>query len=189
MITRWFGLVLPLVLVGCSDTSGKKPDATKSDQQVSSNILENYQKSQPVPMFNYSQLRQNLIEIETAQSNTTQTTTFFFNQGVQQPVMTCPSIGFPIAATNQLTNPQQMVTNGNNTWGWGAPLAQIDPNGVFSGDTTGTYVMCVNAQGKAYANYWEGFVQTITGPAVWDEASHSIKLTGPPSFDFSTQKK
>lgn len=190
-------IVCVVALAGCghhqSQAQKRSQNVTKeaiTDEQLTiASGLVNVLKAQPLPRFAWSQLRQNLIELQTAQANTTQTTTFFFNQGVRDPIQFCPSIGFPIAATTQLSNPEQKVIetasgkdNGNVT------LPQIDPNGVYAGNSTGTFAICLDAQGRAYANYWEGFVQTVTGPAHWDVASHTVELTGPPSFDFSVKR-
>lgn len=175
-------LLLVVATAACADTNS----ATQKDQNIAKQQLTGFQNNQPIPVFTYSQLRQNLIEIETSQANSTQTTSFFFNQGVQDPITTCPSIGYPIPATYQLSNPQQIV-NGDN--GRVSTVPQIEANGVYTGDTSATYVICVDASGKAYANYWEGFVSTVTGPAVWDEASHTVHLTGAPTATFTTAKK
>lgn len=169
---------LALILAGC-----QTDNATQKDRATATKQLEGFQKNQPVPVFDWSQLRQNLIEIETSQARTTQTTTFFFNQGVQDPISSCPSIGFPIPATYQLTNPQAKVPRHDLT------LPQIEANGVYTADTSGTFAICINAQGQAYANYWEGFVSTVTGPAKWNTDTHQVELVGPPSFDFSKGKK
>jgi len=175
-------LALTLIVTGC--TRGGS-DAASSDQEASEAILRDLQRAHPVPKFQRSQLRQNLVELVTAQAETTQTTTFFFNMGVEQPVNSCPSIGFPIPATMQLTNPEQVQR-------WGASggysrhvVSQVEPTGVFTGDTTGTYVMCLDAQGSAYAVYWEGFTQTLTGPAEWND--NGVELVGPPSFSFTNE--
>lgn len=163
-----------LVLAGCQPTNVNSADRATAAKQ-----LQGYDKNQPVPIFDWSQYRQNLIEIETAQARTTQTTTFFFNQGVQDPIAVCPSIGFPIASTSELTNPEAKVVNHDLT------LPQIESNGVFPGASSGTYVICIDAQGKAYAHYWEGFVSAVTGPAKWNTDTHQVELVGPPSFTFS----
>jgi hypothetical protein len=168
-----------LGLAGC-DTSQNA--ANNADRKTAARQLAGYQRNQPVPTFTWSQLRQNLIEIETAQAQTTQTTSFFFNQGVQDPVTSCPSIGFPIPSTYQLTNPESKVAQHDLT------LPQIEANGVYTGDTTGTFVICVDAKGMPYANYWEGFVNTVTGPAKWNPESHQVELIGPPSFKFTKGK-
>lgn len=179
----WIGAVVVMAVgfaAACQPTSSA---VQNKDRATATQQLANYQTAQPVPVFNYSQLRQNMIEIETAQAQTTQTTTFFFNQGVQDPTDSCPSIGFPIPSEDQLTNPQAKVANHDLS------LPQIESNGVYTGGSTGTYVICVDAQGKAYANYWEGFVKTVTGPAEWNTTAHQVELTGPPSFAFTTGKK
>lgn len=174
-LTRAF---VPLIIVGLVIGACTVADtARRDDQKRSGEILVDMQNAHPVPKFPRSQLRQNLVEIVTAQAETTQTTTFFFNLGVVDPVNSCPSIGFPIPATMQLTNPLQIATGG-------VAVPQVEPTGIFSGETTGTYVMCIDAQGRAYVIYWEGFVQTLTGPAEWKDGR--IQLVGPPSFEFST---
>lgn len=185
--------VVALTATACTSTTSAGQKAAKqsvnSEQESIANGLKAIEKTQPLPRFNYSQLRQNLIEIQTAQAQTTQTTSFFFNLGVQNPTQVCPSIGFPIASTTQLSNPEQKITDVGRSNGSGnVVLPQIDPNGVYSGQSTGTYVMCLNAEGKAYAAYDEGTVKTVTGPATWNEATHQIELTGPPSFNFSEGK-
>jgi hypothetical protein len=172
-----------LALSACEGENTNK--ATKADEEQAEQQLDQFQKAQPVPSFNWSQLRQNLIELERSQANTTATTSFFFNVGVQKPVTVCPSIGFPIPATFQLTNPQQIVTPGPRERGT-ATVDQLDPTGVYSGDTSGTYVICVDGNGRAYAQYWEGYVGVVTGPAEWDGSQ--IKLTGAPSATFTTGK-
>ena len=167
--------ILGAVILGACNNS---PQA--HDQNISTQILGQYEASQPVPQFKYSQIRATAIDIEAAQAHTTQTTTFFFNQGVAAPTFSCPSIGFPVAATTQLTNPEQ-----NNS---GVPIPQIDPNGIYAGDSTGTYVVCVSADGQTYLDYWEGFVQTVSGPAVWDSATNTVKTTGPSSVNLRAHK-
>lgn len=179
-------VVVFLLIVGACQSSSRQAQnkANNAERNVSAKILNNFEQNQPPPVRPWSQLRQNLIELETAQADTTQTTTFFFNLGIREPVQSCPSIGFPIASTSQITNPSQIVGSGGSN-----SIPQIDPNGIYSGNSTGTYVICVDAKGRAYADYWEGFVQTVTGPAVWNAKTGSVDLVGPPSFKFSTEKK
>jgi hypothetical protein len=182
-ITVALGLV---GLASCSST----PSAAQKESQAQNDISSQLVTNQPPPNAPYSQLRQNVIEVENAQIKGVQTTSFFFNQGVQDPAKTCPSIGYPIPVTDSLTNPQQIAggyAGGGGNYGIGV-IGQMDPNGVYGGDSTGTYVMCVNGSGQAVATYWEGHVGTEPSAAVWDEATHSIKDTGPATFHFSTSK-
>lgn len=167
--------------------------ATKQDQATATQQLTRFQQAQPVPIFNWSQLRQNLIEIETAQSNTTATTSFMFllaGVGETGPMIhSCPSIGFPIPATYQLSNPmrvEQYDTPGEG--GTAIAIPQIEANGVYTGDTTGTYVMCVGKSGKPFAFYHEGYVATVTGPAHWDNARGEIVMDGDSTATFTAKK-
>lgn len=161
--------------------------ATKQEQKQQNAISKTLVQNQPLPQFNYSQLRQNLIEVETAEAQGVQTTTFFFNQGSRDPIQTCPSIGAPISTTMQLSNPLQLASIGGDHGGTGA-IQNLEPTGVYTGDSTGTYVMCIGSDGKPYANYWEGFVQAVFAPAVWDDATHQVKITGPATFKFTKSK-
>lgn len=171
--------VLTIALAGVACDSGG--GAAGEEARIAADQLERFLQTQPVPVFEWSQLRQNLIELSTAQARTTQTTTFFFNMGIQNPVASCASIGFPIAATYQLTSPESLKWFGNGPGHRVVP--QLEATGVYTANTTGTYAMCTDPNGAAYAQYWEGFVMTVTGPAVWQDGQ--VVLTGDPTFDFS----
>lgn len=147
--------------------------------------------NQPLPRFNFSQIRQNVIDLEAAQARGVETTSFFYNMGSNEPVASCPSIGAPIPTTTQISNPNQVIPDTSpqiNNGGGNTVVGQMDPNGVYSGDSTGTYVMCVNAQGAQYAFYWEGYVATVFGAARLNPTTHQIELVGPPSFTFRSTK-
>ncbi len=178
------GVATILSLAACE--SGKAQDATDKEQDTAAAQLNQFLVNQPIPNFNHSQLRQNLIDIETAQATATATTSFFFNQGVVDPVHTCPSVGFAIPSTAQLSNPDQMLTPGRSERGT-AVIDQLEATGVYTGDSTGTYVICVDADGDGYAFYWEGFVSTVAGPATWNNTTKLVELTGAPSAEFSTE--
>jgi hypothetical protein len=175
-------LVGAVVLGACNNNS--TPSAIQQNQRQSEASLNQLNQSQPIPQFKWSQIRQTLIDIETAQADSTQTTTFFFNQGVAAPVMTCPSVGYPVPSTDELTNPQQVVNDGYPNGGAAPTIPQIDPNGIYQGDSTGTYVLCVNGSGQTYGVYWEGFVYALSGPAVYQNGT--VTPTGPSSFKFTT---
>jgi hypothetical protein len=176
-----FVLAVTVSLSACGghSKSGQSLENQQQTQDTTSLVT-----NQPVPHYNFSQIRQNLIELENAEAQGVQTTTFFFNQGVADPIGECPSIGAPIPTTDQLTNPQQ-VQQHSDAGGGNVTIGQMDPDGVYSGDSTGTYVMCVGADGKPYADYWEGFVQTVFGAAKWDPASRSVQMIGAPSYTFT----
>lgn len=172
-----------IALVGCGSHGNAANNANAKAEQNQLNI---YNATQPLPVFNKSQLRQTLIEVETAQSQPTPTTTFFFNLGSVDPISSCPSIGFPVATTDQVSNPEQITRAGVGSGNYSdGVIPQIDPNGVYSGDSTGTYVLCLNAAGLAYASYWEGNVYAVSGAASWDRTTHSITNVTNPTGNFS----
>lgn len=172
-----------LFAVTACQSGSKRNQAIRDDQNKTAEGAVALQQSQPTHTYTYSQLKANVQEIEDAQANPTQTTSFSFNQGVRDPIDSCPSIGFPIPATDQLTNPEQKVPDHDLT------LPQQDPTGVYVGNTSGTYVICIDPNGHAYASYWEGFVKVVSGPAVWDKTLGQIVLTGDVTGDFSTAQK
>ncbi|MCV7174920.1 hypothetical protein [Mycolicibacterium sphagni] len=172
LIATTAALIAVTVLSGCGANSST---AAGKDQAQTNNQLDRYQANQPVPAFDRSQLRQQVITVENAQAHGVATTTFFFNQGVQEPIFVCPSIGFPIPSTAQLTNPQQALWGTNSS----VTIGQMEPTGVYTGDSTGTYVECVAPSGTQFIKYWEGFVDTIGGPAHWD--GHHEVLDGEPT--------
>lgn len=161
--------MVTVALTGCTDQS------VTNDQQTTNNQLLKYQKNQPVPQFDYSQYRQTIINVEKAEVNGVATTTFMYNMGSNVPVKVCPSLGYPIASTAQLTNPLQVINSS------GGVVAQQEPNGVYTGSSTGTFVVCVQSSGKTSIDYWEGFVYTVGGPAHWDAATQQVVADGDPT--------
>lgn len=176
--------VLGLGLAACSNSGNAGNQQEKQQQQQDTTSLES---SQPLPHFNYSQERQALIVAESAAANGTQTTSFFFNQGVTDPIGSCPSIGLGVPDSASLSNPLQNDPNFGGTGS--AIIGQMDPDGIYAPTTsTGTFVNCVNSLGQEYLVRWEGFVYTVTGPAVWDKATHSVQLTGAPTMNIKTKR-
>lgn len=166
------GLLLPLT--ACGD-SGTYKDEEATDRQ-----LDQYQRVQPIPFFEWSQYRETLISVEHARAKGTATTSFFFVPGVPTPIRVCDSVGYPVPASQQITNPDQVR-------GSGYVVSQMEPNGTFTGESTGTYVVCINA-GKAVPEYFEGFVHTEGGPAKWDDQKKMIITTGPATVETKRQQ-
>lgn len=186
MITLIIGTaMLALSIAAC--TSGPPSGNTQEyrQQQANTNSLES---SQPLPHYNYSQIRQTLIDAETISANGTQTTSFFFQMGLQDPVFTCPSLGMPVPNSASLSNPQQPY-NGPVTTDGGDVVSQMDPNGIYAPtSSSGTYVICVNNAGQPYLQYWEGDVMTVAALAEWDKTTHQVRVTGAPTAAIRTHK-
>jgi len=168
--------VLAVSLAACNqNNSGQAQE--NAQQKADTTSLE---ASQPIPHYDYSQIRQTLIDAETISANGTQTTSFFFQMGNQDPVYSCPSLGEPVANSSSLSNPSQ----GTGVSGVSGAIAigQMDPDGIYAPvSSAGTYVICLNSGGRPYLDYWEGDVFTVSGAAGWDTATHSIKVTGAPT--------
>lgn len=182
----FFFAVALVVLAACGSSPATGDQTEHASQQ---GITAQFEKNQPIPAPLRSQMRQNLIEIEQAQADGVQTTSFFFNPNVQDPFLVCPSVGTPISASASLTNPEQLVHDSTySTYGWGT-IGQMDPNGVYTpADTLGTYVVCIGAGGKAIPTYAEGYVHVEYAPATWDYTQHRIVVTGAPTAKFTTGK-
>jgi predicted small secreted protein len=178
-------VVTVMMLAACNDSSGASTGDTLEHAQQKSATTQLVQ-NQPLPQIVRSQMRQNLIEIELAQATGVATTTFEFNQGVIDPIDSCPSIGVPIANTTSLSNPLQTEIHDGQYNGGNTTIGQMDPNGVYSpASSSGTYIMCIGADGVPYVDYWEGFVKAVFAPAKWDYVHHKIEIVGPASFKFS----
>ncbi len=159
------------------------PSGQQSENNAQDQDTNNLNLNQPIPVFKYSQARQTLINAETIEAEGQNTTTFgVSNNGLL--VWECSSIGMPVPASAQLSNPSKIVQDpyggGYRLANGGISVDQQDPFGIYTGQTTGTYTLCVNPQGKQYLQYWEGYTDAVSGPATWDTATHQVKLLGTP---------
>lgn len=146
-------------------------------QNADSTNLEN---NQPLPNVTWSQERENLIDIELAEVNDVQTTTFVMHNGDQNPISSCPSIGFGIPDSASLSNPLKPDSN-SGSWADDV-VGQEDPNGIYAPTSSeGTFVICLDSTGQPYINRVEDVVDTAGGPAQWNDATHSYALTGAPT--------
>jgi hypothetical protein len=174
------GLVLGVAACNNSTSQSSGNQKESAQQQADTNTLET---NQPLPHFNYSQERQNMIDIETAQANNVLTTSFFMNFGVADPVSSCPSIGFGIPDSASLSNPvQAQWANGGTNGEAGVGIGQQDPTGIYNPlSSAGTFVICLAANGSPYIDRIESNVDTAGGPATWNYTTHSFKLVGAPT--------
>ena len=177
-------------IAGCAVAIAQ--NAQTEEFRTQDKIASKYQKSQPIPVFAFSQKRQNLIEIEKAEAEGVQTTSFLCPglgcTKAAPPMEVCPSIGAPIPTTEELTNPEQPLRDNSeplNNGGGNVTVGEMDPTGTYKGASEGTYVMCIGKGGSVIPSYWEGHVEVEFAPAVWNEEKGQIEDVGPPSFQFS----
>lgn len=156
-----------------------------AQQQAVSTSFDRLNQAQPTPVFDFSAIRQTLIDVETVQANGVATTTAFYLEGIGL-VAWCPSKGLPVPSTYQLSNSQQYVDLPGDQ---SRALYQIDqgePTGVYVGSSTGTYTICLDDNGKPFAYYWEGYTASASGVVDYP-ADKRISLTGDPSYVFKTK--
>lgn len=178
------------VLIGGSTVAacGGPKNATNAEATIEQQQLAQYNQSQPIPFFKWSLERQILIDAETASANGDQSTSFFFNYGVQDPIFSCTSLGMAVPDTAQLSNPEQVVPV-TGRWGGGHDvLPQADPFGIHTPpNSDGTYVICLIG-GKPVLQRAEESVHTVMAPAQWDYKNHRIQIVGNPTTDVKTHQ-
>jgi hypothetical protein len=137
-------LLFVFVLSACTESS------VWTEQQAANDAQKKLISIQPAPQFDWSLERDVFTQIYQLRNEAVSTyTVVTYNMG-GGTAWTCPSVGYPIPADTQLTNPSQVV--GGN----GAVVSQQEPNGLFSStNTVGTWVLCVMDNGTAYPVYTE----------------------------------
>lgn len=176
-------IAMGLGAAACGVGGGVSGKANKIESTAQGNDSLTFDQNQPPPHFPYSIYRKTLTEVQAIQALGSQTTSFFFNLGVQKPIFSCPSLGMPVPNTASLTNPNQAVWNSQGSNGVaGISLGQMDPNGVYTpSSSSGTNVLCLDSKGQPYIQYWEGNVDAVSGAATWDNASNQVVVTGQPT--------
>lgn len=128
--------------------------------------------------------RENLNDAEASQVLGLNTTTFFFQQGRQDPFFWCPSRGGAVPNTAELTDPQYVEPDPNASAG-SVIISNMDPNGVYSPSSSqGTYVSCYDNAGRVFQVYSEPDVVQISAAATWSYTANNghggIVVTGVP---------
>lgn len=138
------------VLSACMNST----DALEQSQQreAVNSIIQN----QPVPdLGGYSFERQIVIETYLARNNTIATYAYMIAMDGTL-IEICPSIGYPIPYSTQLTNPLRMAYENSSS---GAVLMNAEPNGLYPpGDAAATLVQCVQSDGSISPAYIEWYV-------------------------------
>ena len=149
---RLLVFVLPLVLVGCMSLSPSVADVEQQQQYSGAMAIV---QNQPVPdLGGYSFERQIVIETYLARNNTIATYAYMISMD-GKIIEICPSIGYPIPYSTQLTNPQKI----ESPMSYGVILPNAEPNGLYPPDNAvATLVQCVNPDGSVSPTYIEWYV-------------------------------
>lgn len=153
---------------GCLDVSSGSDSTEKAQIEQQQSL---YVNNQPVPTFDWSLERHIFTELYKARNNAVQTYSYVRNLN-GQVIFACKSIGFPMPANTQLTNPEKRIGDGYD--GEIDTIPQAEPNGLYtSSSTVGTYIFCLNSDGTVSPSYFEAEVESHLSPLASDERSLS----------------
>lgn len=155
-----------IALGACSDMKGESNQgAARNNRDESARVAEGFSRvndSQQVPVYDYSQLRQTLIEAQNVQAEGAYGTAEVTSLDGQL-IWWCPTSGMPIPSTYELTSPEQFVEPPDRGGQEDVPMPQGEPTGVYTGDSEATYVLCLDDAGNAFLRYEEGQVRWSSG--------------------------
>ncbi len=186
-------LVVPVIFTAAACSSSGSDDGYAAENANSGAISTHYEAVQPpYTPTGKSVYRENLNDAEASQVLGLNTTTFFFQQGRQDPFFWCPSRGGAVPNTAQLTNPDYVEPDPNAGSG-SVIISNMDPDGVYPPSSSqGTYVSCYSSSGVVYQVYSEPDVVQISAPATWSYAANGgrggIVVTGAPVMPVCTVK-
>lgn len=158
-------IILVTLLVVACDANNITVERRAVDQQQ--NLLV---KTQPVPYYEFSLERDVVIQLYNARNDARLTHSVVTAMGTGQALWDCPSIGFPIPADVQLTNPVKETG--------GTTIEQPEPNGLYSSkNTDATWVLCADG-GEVTPVYSEQKVLTFPYPVIVDYVTGTILRDG-----------
>lgn len=147
-----FALFVLMMFILTSCTFGSDTSAIEQSQQKEAinAIIQN----QPIPdLGGYSFERQIVIETYLARNNTIATYAYMISMD-GKIIEICPSIGYPIPYSTQLSNPERV-----DSYNYSITLPNPEPNGLYPpGDAAATLVQCVQPDGKVSPVYIEWYV-------------------------------
>lgn len=159
-------VVMSLILSGCGPSSSDASASTAKEEanKVAMNT-DRLNTNQPAPQFDWSLERYIMGEMMKARNERVSTYSYVISSYTGQILDYCPSIGYPLAANTQMTNPEVVIDFGFGESRSGVTLPQAEQNGLYpSPSTSGTFVPCVNANGDLVPRYMEENVRTYVEP-------------------------
>ncbi len=166
-------ILVALLVAACSGVS----NSTTQEQGTVNAQQEQYNKVQPIPFYDFSLQRQALIDIYNSQNQNSQTWDVITSYSGQF-LFQCEAVGWPIPAAAQLSNPNQVVEVQGQWSKINGVVGQAEPNGIYTGNTQGTYILCARPDGKIAPVYTENNVQMFPFPVKVDPATGAITDAG-----------
>lgn len=187
ILTAVLGLMLLLGACTSPKASHTAGDNAASEQTAVGTSFNRLSKSQQIPSFDYSQIRQTLIDVETVQATGAVTTSAGYLEGIGL-VWWCPSIGLPVPSTDQLSASGSYVDLPGDGTRTPALVDQGEPTGLYVGQSSGTYTLCLDDNGKKFVKYWEGYVDSTVGVVSSYPSDKRIVITDS-TFNFTEKGK
>jgi len=163
-------MILVFALVAC------QPNYSSIEQDQQGAGVSSIMRNQPVPdLGGYSFERQIVIETYLARNSTIATYSYMISMD-GKIIEICPSIGYPIPYSTQLTNPLKYEST--------VTLANPEINGLYPpGDAAATLVQCVTGGGSVSPVYIEWYVLAFPYRI---KSDYQIEMIGEPSFSIQT---
>jgi hypothetical protein len=171
-----------VLLLGCNRQKDENSE-TRDTQRVLAQQSQ-YEKGQPIPVFDWSLERHLVIELYKVRNQKAATHSVWrSDRGIIEG--DCPSYGYGIPYDTSLTNPlaaTDIDTQGEEHAYQGGALASIEqaePNGIFaSKNTAATWVMCLGQGGNIEPVYVETKVTVYPGPVKVDYETNRVTRSG-----------
>lgn len=175
------GILAIVSLGGCHFSSTNNADEQEAAQQ--GKAYDQMIRNQPAPAYDWSLERQVVTEIYDARQQAVNTFSYVLSPYTGKVMWSCPSIGFPIPYSTQLTNPEKIVSgyssNNNVPNGVALTLPQQEPNGMYPPpESEATWVQCVNSQGQVTPVYEELPVTTFVRKMQVNSAGQLVPVPG-----------
>ena len=173
-------MIAMIGLVGCNQ---QQTSESRDARRVQHQQLQ-YEKSQPIPVFNWSLERDLLIKLYIVRNQKAATHSVWrSDRGLVEG--DCPSYGYGMPYDTSLTNPlvaTDIDMQGEEHDYQGGSLASIEqaePNGIFaSKNTAATWVLCLGASGNIEPVYVETKVTVYPGPVKVDYSTNRVTRSG-----------
>lgn len=153
------------ILASCSagdEQARKGGETAQEEQEAVQTGFTRLSDAQPIPVFDWSQERQTVIDVETIRATGATSTTAGYLEGIGL-IWWCPSAGAPVPGTYQLSASTQYVDLAGDESRARYPIDQGEPTGVYIGSSSGTWTLCLDDNGNKFAKYWEGYVDSTVG--------------------------
>ncbi len=169
------GAIIALLFTGCYEQSASSKESKAVEQQQSQ-----YSKGQPIPAFNWSLERDQVIKLYKLRNQKVSTHAVWRSQ-MGQIEGDCSSIGFGLPYDVSLTNPLSIDSKylGTHIGRISGVIGQAEPNGVFaSQNTNATWVMCIGAGGTIEPHYIEAVLNVYPYEVKVDYSANRVHRVG-----------